>query len=59
MVFLLALQVGTYASMEDNTMRLFDGYAQVQPRGYLDDPGIRKAFGHAAELAGVSRGFRA
>ncbi|MEJ2632358.1 MAG: ABC transporter permease [Acidihalobacter sp.] len=51
MVFLLALQVGTYASMKDNTMRLFDGYAQVQPRGYLDDPGIRKSFGHAGELA--------
>lgn len=51
MVFLLALQVGTYASMKDNTMHLFDGYAQVQPPRYLDDPGIRKSFDHAAALA--------
>ncbi len=50
MVFLMALQVGTYATMEDNTMSLFDGYAQVQKPGYLDDPGIRKSFDHVPAL---------
>ncbi|HUW99124.1 MAG TPA: FtsX-like permease family protein [Acidiferrobacter sp.] len=51
MVFLLALQVGTYSSMEDNTMRLFDGYAQVQRPGYLNDPGIRKSFSYSEGMA--------
>jgi putative ABC transport system permease protein len=45
MVFLLALQVGTYGAMEDNTMGLLDGYAQVQTPSYLEDPGIRHSFG--------------
>ena len=44
MVFLLALQVGTYAGMEDNSLSLFDGYAQIQEPGYLDDSGIDKSF---------------
>ena len=56
MVFLLSLQVGTYAAMEDNTMGLFDGYAQVQRPDYLDDPGIRKSFPDAARLAGTVAG---
>jgi putative ABC transport system permease protein len=51
MVFLLAFQVGTYESMENNSMSLFDGYAQVQQAGYLDDPGIRKSFAHPEVLA--------
>lgn len=50
MVFLLALQVGTYATMQNNTMRLFDGFAQVQTPDYLDDPGIRKSFAASPEL---------
>jgi putative ABC transport system permease protein len=51
MVFLFALQVGTYTAMKNNSMSLFDGYAQVQVPGYLDDPGIRKSFAGAAALA--------
>lgn len=51
MVFLLALQVGTYGDMRNNSLRLFDGFAQVQQPGYLDDPGMRKSFAHADELA--------
>lgn len=51
MVFLLALQVGTYASMKENTMSVFDGYAQIQTPDYLADPGIRKSFEHPDELA--------
>ena len=50
MVFLLALQVGTYASMKDNTMQLFDGFAQVQKPDYLDDPDIRKSFANTAAI---------
>jgi putative ABC transport system permease protein len=51
MVFLLSLQVGTYAGMEDSTLSLFDGYAQVQQRGYLDNPDINKSFAQSASLA--------
>jgi putative ABC transport system permease protein len=50
MVFLLALQVGTYAGMKDNSLSLFDGYAQIQQRGYLDNPDINKSFARPEEL---------
>ncbi len=50
MVCLLALQVGTYASMKDNSLSLFDGYAQIQRRGYLNNPGIRKSFPLSEEM---------
>lgn len=50
MVFLLALQVGTYAEMEENSLSLFDGYAQVQQPGYLDDPDINKSFARPEAL---------
>lgn len=50
-VFLLALQAGSYATMKDNTLRVFDGFAQVQPPGYLDDPGLRRTIAHPQRLA--------
>ena len=50
MVFLLALQVGTYDGMKDNSLGLFDGFAQVQQPGYLDAPDINKSFGRADAL---------
>lgn len=51
MIFLLALQLGTYATMKDNTLRVFDGFAQVQQPGYLDDPGIRRTIDRPDDLA--------
>lgn len=50
-VFLFAMQAGGYATMKDNTLRVFDGFAQVQPPGYLDDPGIRRTIAHPEQLA--------
>ncbi len=50
MVCLLALQVGTYAEMEENSLSLFDGYAQVQRPGYQDNPGINKSFAPSEAL---------
>jgi len=50
-VFLLALQVGSYATMKSNTLGIFDGYAQVQQPAYLDDPGIRRTIAHPEQLA--------
>jgi putative ABC transport system permease protein len=50
-VFLLALQEGSYATMKNNTLSVFDGYAQVQQPAYLDDPGIRRTLSHPEQLA--------
>ena len=50
-VFLLALQAGSYATMKNNTLGVFDGFAQVQQPGYLDDPGIRRTIAHPEQLA--------
>ncbi len=42
-VFLLALQLGSYATMKENVLRLVDGFAQIQPPGYSDDPDLRQS----------------
>ena len=50
-IFLLALQVGSYATMKDNTLKVFDGFAQVQQPDYLDDPNIRHTIAQPEQLA--------
>ena len=40
LVFMLSLQLGSYATMKENTLRLTDGFAQLQPPGYAEDPDI-------------------
>ena len=40
LVFILSLQLGSYETMKTNTLRVFDGFAQLQPPGYADDPDI-------------------
>ncbi len=40
LVFVLSLQLGSYETMKTNTLRIFDGFAQLQPPGYADDPDI-------------------
>jgi putative ABC transport system permease protein len=40
--FLLSLQLGVYATMKENALRLLDGFAQIQARGYADDPDLHK-----------------
>ena len=49
-VFLLALQQGAYGTMEESVLRLLDGFAQVQPAGYSDDPDLRKSIGDPSAL---------
>jgi putative ABC transport system permease protein len=56
-VFLLALQAGSYETMKNNTLGVFDGYAQVQPPDYLDDPGIRRTIAHPEQLAQAIEGI--
>lgn len=56
MVFLLSFQLGTYATMKENVLRVMDGFAQIQPSGYKDDPNLRKVIAHPdALLASMKR----
>ena len=51
LVWMIALQLGSYDMMIDNTLRAFTGHIQVQAQGYLDKPQIRRTVPGAAELA--------
>jgi ABC-type lipoprotein release transport system permease subunit len=51
LVFMLSFQIGVYATMKEATLRIFDGYAQIQPRGYADDPTLERALPDPAGLA--------
>lgn len=42
MVFLLSFQLGTYSTMKENVLRILDGFAQIQPQGYQDNPDLKK-----------------
>ena len=50
LIFMPSLQNGSYNSMIENTLRLFDGYGEVQQPGYLDDPGIRSTISDYTQL---------
>jgi putative ABC transport system permease protein len=50
MVFLLSFQLGTYATMKENVLRIMDGFAQIQPAGYKDNPDIKKVIAHPAAM---------
>jgi putative ABC transport system permease protein len=51
LVFMLSFQLGVYATMKANALRIFDGFAQIQPPGYSDDPDIRKVIDAPAAIA--------
>ncbi|MGR3292350.1 MAG: ABC transporter permease [Paracoccaceae bacterium] len=51
LVFMLSFQLGTYETMKTNTLRIMDGYAQVQQPGYSDDPELDNYIENAAEVA--------
>jgi putative ABC transport system permease protein len=51
LVFMLSFQQGVYGTMKENTLRIFDGFAQFQPKGYADDPSLERAIEHPAMLA--------
>lgn len=57
LIFMLSLQYGSYASMIDNTLHMFDGYAEIQAPGYHDDPDIDKAFGNVKNLLTQLKGI--
>ncbi len=43
-------QLGTYEKNIKNTVEMFSGYAQVQRKGFLDNPSLNKAFRLTPEL---------
>jgi putative ABC transport system permease protein len=49
-IFILSLQVGAYGTMKENVLRLVDGFAQVQPPGYADDPDLQKTIDDPAAV---------
>jgi putative ABC transport system permease protein len=56
LVFVLSFQDGVYATMKETTLRIFDGYAQLQPDGYAADPRLDLAISHPGELARAAEG---
>jgi ABC-type lipoprotein release transport system permease subunit len=50
LVFILSFQEGVYSQMKETTLRIFDGYAQLQPKGYADDPAIERAIADPGQL---------
>ena len=50
LIFMPSLQNGSYNAMIENTLKLFDGYGEVQKPGYLDDPQIRNTIDNYAQL---------
>lgn len=51
LVFMLSFQDGVYGQMKETTLRIFDGYAQLQPVGYADDPTIDRVIADPVRLA--------
>jgi putative ABC transport system permease protein len=51
LVFILSFQGGVYATMQETTLRLFDGYAEFQPPGYADDPTLDRIIARPDQLA--------
>ena len=53
-IFVLALQQGSYNTMRESVLRLFDGFAQIQPQGYADDPDIRRTIADPHKLTDIA-----
>jgi ABC-type lipoprotein release transport system permease subunit len=51
LVFLRSFQDGVYGQMKETTLRIFDGYAQLQPPGYAEDPSLDRVISGPASLA--------
>jgi ABC-type lipoprotein release transport system permease subunit len=50
-VFLLSLQRGAYGTMKENVLRLMDGFAQIQPPSFSEDPDLRKTIADPRPLS--------
>jgi putative ABC transport system permease protein len=52
LVFMIALQFGTYDMMIQNTLQRFSGYLQVQADGYQDNPKLETSVPAIRDLVG-------
>lgn len=50
LVFVLSFQIGVYGTMKEATLRMIDGYAQIQPAGYAGDPALERTIVHPESL---------
>jgi ABC-type lipoprotein release transport system permease subunit len=55
LVFMLSFQVGVYAAMTSNMLRIFDGFAELQAHGYTTDPDMHKTIAMPERLVGELR----
>ena len=55
LVFLIAVQLGSYDMMIENTLRTFTGHLQVQHTGYQDNPKMRRSIPDIAKRAQALR----
>jgi putative ABC transport system permease protein len=51
LVFILSFQDGVYGQMKETTLRIFDGYAELQAPGFADDPTLDRAIVRPEQLA--------
>ncbi len=51
LVFILSFQDGVYGQMKETTLRIFDGYAELQAPGFADDPTLDSAIVRPEQLA--------
>ncbi len=57
LICMLSFQLSVYGTMKEATLRIFDGYAQFQPTGYADDPGLERAISDPQGLARAAVGI--
>jgi putative ABC transport system permease protein len=55
LIFMPSLQNGVYRAMINNTLHLFDGYAQIEQPGYRDEPEIRETLKDVGRLLDAVR----
>jgi putative ABC transport system permease protein len=55
LVFMIALQFGSYDMMIENTLNAFSGHLQVQAEGYQNNPKLRTSIGDIGALAATLR----
>lgn len=55
LVFMVALQLSSYDTMIDYTLRVYHGHLQVQSEGYLDKPQMRNTIPDARTLGSYVR----
>ena len=51
LVFMIALQFGSYDMMINNTLRAFSGHLQIQAEGYQENQRMRSSIPAVLELA--------